>query len=82
MQWGAVGLKSYLMVVEIHDAAVLPTLTSPVVAKQLAVGPFFFMKMATQDLTIPLAANQVAVGALFYENDHPGFNKPCGLSDA
>ena len=44
---GAVGSKSYLMVVEIHDAAMIRTLTSPIAAMYLAAGAFFSVKMAT-----------------------------------
>ena len=40
MQEGVLGSKSYLMVVEIHDAAVIWTLTNPVAAHQLAAGAF------------------------------------------
>ena len=42
MQGGAVGLKSYLTVVEIHRAAIIRALTSPVAANRLAAGAFFF----------------------------------------
>ena len=38
---GAVVSKSYLPVVEIHDAAGIQTLTSLVAANQLAAGAFF-----------------------------------------
>ena len=65
MQGGAVGSKSYLMVAEIHDAAIIRTLTSPVAAIQLAAGAFFSVKMTTLDLTSPVAANQLAAGAFF-----------------
>ena len=41
MQGGAVGSKSYLTVVEIHHAAMIRTLTSPVAAIHLAAGIFF-----------------------------------------
>ena len=41
VQGGAVGSESYLMVVEIHDAAVIRTLTSLVAASRLAAGAFF-----------------------------------------
>ena len=78
MQGGAVGSKSYLMVVEIHDAAVIWTLISLVAANQLAVGAFFSEKMTTQDLTSPVAANQLAAGAFFsVKMTTPGFDKPC-----
>ena len=38
VQGGAVGSKSYLMVVETHDAAMIRTLTSSVAAMYLAAG--------------------------------------------
>ena len=66
MQGGAVGSKSYLMVVEIHDAAVIRTLTSPVAANQLAAGAFFSMKMTTLDFTSPVAARNLAAGVFFF----------------
>ena len=65
MQGGGVGSKSYLMVVETHDAAMIWTLTSSVAAMYLAAGAFFSVKMATRDLTSPVAANQLAAGAFF-----------------
>ena len=64
MQGGAVGSKSYCTVVEIHGAAIIRTLTSPVAAIQLAANAFL-VKMATQDLTSPVAANHLAAGAFF-----------------
>ena len=63
MHGGVVGSKSYLMVVEIHDAAVIWTLTSPVAASQLAAGAFVSAKMTAQDLTSPVAAIQLAASA-------------------
>ena len=57
------------MGVEIHDAAVMRTLTSPGAATQLAAGVFFSVKMTTQDLTSPVAAIQLATGVFFYENN-------------
>ena len=69
MQGGAVGSKSYLTVVEIHRAAIIRTLTSPVAAYQLAVGACF-VKMITLDLISPVA--DILPQALFFgENDHP-----------
>ena len=65
MHGGAVGSKSYLTVVEIHHAAMIRTLTSPVAAIHLAAGAFFSVKMATRDLTSPVAAIQLAAGAFF-----------------
>ena len=65
MHGGAVGSKSYLMVVEIHHAAMIRTLTSPVAANQLAAGAFFSVKMTSQDLTSPVAAIQLAACAFF-----------------
>ena len=65
MQGGAVGSKSYLMVVEIHDAAMIRTLTSPVAAMYLAAGAFFSVKMTTLDLTSPVADRYLAAGAFF-----------------
>ena len=62
MQGDAIGSKSYLMVVKIHDAAMIPTLTSPVAANKLAAG-FFSVKTATQNLTSPVAARDLAAGA-------------------
>ena len=59
-----VGSKSYLMVVEIHDAAMIGTLTSSVDADQLAAG-----EMTTQDFTSPVAAQirqNLAAGALLF----------------
>ena len=52
------------MVVEIHHAAMIWTLTSPVAANQL-VAALFSLKMTTQDLTSPVAAIQLAAGAFF-----------------
>ena len=49
---GAVGSKSYLMVVETHDAAMIWTLTSPVAANQLAAC-VFFVENGHQDLDKP-----------------------------
>ena len=66
MHRGAVGLKSYLAVVEIHDAAVIGTLTSPVVANQLAAGVFLSGKMTNQDFTSPVAACQLAADAFLH----------------
>ena len=51
MQGGAVGSKSYLVVVEIDEAAVIRTLTSPVAANQLAAGAFFVENDHTMSLT-------------------------------
>ena len=65
MQGGAVGSKSYLTAAEIHDAAMIRTLTSPVAANQLAAGAFFSAKMTARDLTSPVAAIQLAAGAFF-----------------
>ena len=65
MHGGAVGSKSYLTFVEIHHAAMIRTLTSPVAAIHLAAGAFFSVKMATRDLTSPVAAIQLAAGAFF-----------------
>ena len=53
------------MVVKIHHAAMIWTLTSPVAANQLAAGACFSVKMTSQDLTSPVAANQLATGAFF-----------------
>ena len=65
MQGGAVGSKSYLTVVEIHDTAVIWTLTSPGAARQLAAGTFF-------SLTSPVAARNLAAGVFFSgEHDPP-----------
>ena len=66
MQGGAVGSKSYLTLVEIHDAATIRTLTSPVAANQLAAGAFFSVKMSAQDLTSHVAVNQLAAGVFFF----------------
>ena len=78
MQGGAAGSKSYLMVVEIHDAAIIQTLTSPVAANQLAANAFFSVKMTTPDFTSPVAAIQLAAGAFFLvKMTTPGFYKPC-----
>ena len=41
VQGGAVGLKSYLTVVEIHRAAIIGALTSPVAASDLPQALFF-----------------------------------------
>ena len=65
MQGGAVGSKSYLMVVETHDAAVPRTLTSPVAAMYLAAGASFGRKLPPLDLTSPVAAIQLAAGVFF-----------------
>ena len=65
MQGGAVGSKSYLMIGEIHRAAIIRTLTSPAAANQLAAGAIFAAKMTTRDLISPVAANRLAAGAFF-----------------
>ena len=43
MHGAAVGSKSCLMVVEIHDAVVIWTLTSPVADRYLAAGAFVLL---------------------------------------
>ena len=65
MQGGAVGSKSYLTVAEIHRAAIIGTLTSPVAASQLAAGAFFSVKMTPLDLTSPVADRYLAAGVFF-----------------
>ena len=65
MQRGAVRSKTHLMVAEIHRAAIIGTLTSPVAAIQLAAGVFFPVKMTTLDLTSPVAASRLAAGTFF-----------------
>ena len=67
MHGGAVGSKSYLTVVEIHDAAVIRTLTSPVAANQLAACVFVLLvRKATKDFTSPVAASSLDAGGFLF----------------
>ena len=58
-------MKTYLTVVEIHRAAIIRALTSPVAANRLAAGAFFSVKMTTLDFTSPVADKYLAAGAFF-----------------